>query len=75
MSETLYRCPDCGWTGHKHQMHADALPTDDGEWWSNWICPSCGEWWQLSDYEIVRGRDDRAPVVHTAKFPSQSSKK
>jgi hypothetical protein len=37
-------------------MDADYFPTvdDEGNYedevWSNWICPSCGNWHQLQDY-------------------------
>lgn len=42
---------DCGWKGREDEMDADALIGGDCEIWSNWICPGCGEWKQLEDYE------------------------
>lgn len=36
----------CGWKGAEEEMLADF----SGEFWSNWICPQCKEWLQLSDY-------------------------
>jgi hypothetical protein len=34
-------------------MRADAVQLGDDEFWSNWICPNCGQWWQLEDYEVI----------------------
>lgn len=47
-----YRCT-CGWEGTQEAMGADAIcGGDDGEEvWSNHICPECGHWGGLADYE------------------------
>jgi len=50
--DTRYRC-ECGWEGTQDEMSGDYKEGIDGEWWSNWICPKCDEWWQLEDYEVV----------------------
>ena len=41
----------CGWVGTEDEMGADACQMGDDEAWSNWICPKCGAWERLSDYE------------------------
>ena len=48
-----YQCKECMWVGVEADMEADYIGGDEGESWSNWICPQCGTWWQLEDYEIV----------------------
>ena len=49
-----YKC-ECGWIGYECEMEADFIQVDEGdEAWSNWICPSCGEWQELEDYEVVK---------------------
>ena len=53
MTEQRYKCPQCGWIGTTRQMLADAAEMGDDEFWSNWICPSCGEWWQLENYTLL----------------------
>ena len=49
-----YRC-ECGWVGVESEMEADyTIVNGDGdEAWSNWICPSCGLWQELEDYELI----------------------
>jgi predicted RNA-binding Zn-ribbon protein involved in translation (DUF1610 family) len=48
-----YKC-ECGWIGTEKDMDADAGGGGiSDEAWSNWICPSCREWWWLEDYEKV----------------------
>ena len=44
-----YKCPECDWIGTEGEMGADCTETA----WSNWICPKCGYWNDLEDYEIV----------------------
>ena len=46
-----YDDEQCGWVGTEDEMGADAAQMGDDEAWSNWICPKCGEWARLSDYE------------------------
>lgn len=56
-----YKCPTeyCNWVGVESDMIADWYYIDDedgniqDEVWSNWICPSCGMWHQLEDYEEI----------------------
>lgn len=50
--DDLYKCPDCDWVGKVSEMLADCTGGDD-EMWSNWICPKCGGWFRLDDYEKV----------------------
>lgn len=49
-SSTIYRCPDedCSWEGPETEMGSDFSE----ECWSNWICPGCGEWHSLEDYNL-----------------------
>lgn len=54
----LYKCK-CGWIGPESEMVGDYYLENcgqDGEYeaWSNWICPRCGIWWELEDYEEVK---------------------
>lgn len=51
----IYKCEDCSWEGTEDEMGADCVSGGDecDEAWSNWICPGCGMWWNLEDYEIV----------------------
>jgi phage terminase large subunit GpA-like protein len=43
-------------------MEADYVPADCGdEMWSNWICPDCGQWQELEDYERVKTTKEKAP--------------
>lgn len=62
MEEQKYKCPDCGWVGTEDEMRTSyELIYDDDEddeivveeEWSNWICPHCGMWYTLKDYEEV----------------------
>ena len=56
-----YRCVEehweteepCGWVGTEAEMKSDYIPADhhEDEIWSNWICPSCGNWAMLEDYD------------------------
>lgn len=39
-----YRCKECGKISTEDEMLADYYPADDGEAWSNWICPKCKIW-------------------------------
>jgi hypothetical protein len=54
-----YKCPEngCDWVGTEDEMEADFQECEDRteEVWSNWICPSCGYWHQLNNYEEVKG--------------------
>ena len=47
-----YKCLECGWIGHEHEMGSDSRQGHDNadEAWSNWICPNCDEWQELEDY-------------------------
>lgn len=47
-----YQCPECGWIGTEEEMKSD-YTSGENEMWSNWICPECGVWWELCDYERV----------------------
>ncbi len=52
MEDQKYKC-ECGWVGTEKEMDADYTTGGDDEMWSNWICPECGMWWDLDDYEEV----------------------
>ena len=54
MSAPRYEC-ECGWVGTEDEMVADSVVGDGevDEIWSNWICPSCGEWADLEDYKEI----------------------
>lgn len=69
----LYRCPDteCAWTGHEDDMGADFT---DGEAWSNWICPKCGQWYWLANYEHI-GTMFFAPKPETPEIVDPIHKK
>ena len=49
-----YKCPDCEWVGSEEEMGADATIGGREEMWSNWICPKCGRWHELEDYDKIR---------------------
>lgn len=51
-SIVTYKCPNCsGVVDTVDDMDADyASDGDDGEYWSNWICPHCGAWHDISDW-------------------------
>ena len=40
----------CGWVGTEAEMEADFTT---GEARSNWICPKCGSWERLENYETL----------------------
>lgn len=52
MDKIRYKCPDCDWIGTEDEMGAD-FTSGIEEMWSSWICPNCGVWWRLDDYELV----------------------
>lgn len=37
-------CESCGQESEEADMGSDCVGTDDGENWSNHICPFCGFW-------------------------------
>ena len=39
-----YECPECGHICTENQMLANHTESDQGESWSNWICPQCKYW-------------------------------
>lgn len=45
------RCEECGWVGYRKELNADYAGLD---FWSNEICPRCGEWHCLSDDQSER---------------------
>ena len=53
-----YQCPECGWIGEESEMESDYCYEDErdnifGEYWSNWICPSCYTWQDLENYKKI----------------------
>lgn len=50
-SQKQYECTHCGWKGTVSEMDADCVINTDV--WSNHICPECGEWQELGDYEEI----------------------
>jgi len=56
MNEIIYKCPDCAWEGMEDEMKADYSFNEEGgdEAWSSWICPKCGTWYQLEDYQKIK---------------------
>jgi hypothetical protein len=53
MTEPKYKCPSCSCECTVDEMHADyAIMNEDGdEAWCNYVCPQCGMWYDLEDYE------------------------
>jgi predicted RNA-binding Zn-ribbon protein involved in translation (DUF1610 family) len=50
MGQIIYKCPECGWQGTEDEMPGDFL---DSDFYATHVCPSCGRWWVLDDYEIT----------------------
>jgi len=46
----LIECKECSWRGYARELLADSI---DGEMWSNWICPSCRQWFRPDDYTLL----------------------
>lgn len=65
MDIVTYECLECGWIGLESEMQSDSQETDDGEAWSNWICPKCHTWWNLDDY--VQVIEDAADFIKESK--------
>jgi hypothetical protein len=55
MNEERYKCPKCGCIGTEEDMEFDCIIGEDGEeCCCDWICPECGMWQFLDDYEIIQ---------------------
>ena len=52
-----YSC-DCGWIGEEWDMESDHNwdGIDGDEIWSDYICPSCGDWHMndLTTYKLIK---------------------
>lgn len=61
--EKRYRCKNCGFICTYEEMDSDTLPIGDGdEAWSSSICPQCGRWEELENWESLVENENKGEV-------------